>query len=130
MKRKDFIQRISFLGVGLSLAPWKLVSAKSSIQIFALPNATVHIPHGNFAASESEKLTISEFNLECAVQQFMRNGIEPNDDDLKIVTFQSGQEWMSISITRNGQTASESQLSGLKITVNSFGDSTFSIVRE
>jgi len=130
MKRKAFIQKFSFVGVGLSLTPWKLLAAKPSIQTFTLPKATIHIPHGNFAATQLETLHIPEFGLNCTVQQFMRNGIEPNDDDLKVFSFQRKQEWLSISITRNGQAISDGKLSGLNVSVGSFDDSFFSISKE
>ncbi len=127
MNRKAFIQKISFVGVGLSLTPWKLASGKPPIQTFALPRATVHIPHGNFAAADLEKLTVREFDLACTVQQFMRNGIEPNSDDLKVFSFDSGQEQFTICLTRNGMSFSEGEFSSLKISVDSFDDSYFSI---
>ena len=118
---------MSFIGAGLSLAPWNFVSAKSPIQTFALPKPTLHIPHGNFAASELKKQIIPEFELECTVQQFMRNGICECDDDMKFYSFRRDNELLTIGITRQGEAFSEGQLSELNVTVNSFDDTFFSV---
>ncbi len=130
MKRHEFIQKISFLGVGLSLTPWKLLSAKPPIQKFTLPRPAIHIPHGNFAATELDKLVLPELNLECTVQQFMLNGIEPNDADLKVFSIQSNQEWITIAITRRNQVIEKGKISGLKLSVDSFDDPFLSISKE
>ena len=115
MKRKDFIQKIGFLGVGLSLIHWKLLSAKTTIRTFTLPQAAIHIPHGNFAATEVEKLMIPEFNLQCTVQQFMHNGISTSNNDLTVYSFQSDKEVLNVSFTRNGQRLSHGHISGLQL---------------
>ena len=127
MKRKDFIQKIGFVGVGLGLTPWKLLSATSSTQRFVLPQPTVHIPHGNFAAAEVAKLKISEFDLECSVHQFMRNGIKPSNDDLKIHSFQRSNEFLFLSITRDGKVTTEGGIEGLRINIDSFVSSSFTV---
>lgn len=127
MKRKEFIQKIGFVGVGLGLTPWKLFSATSSTQRFVLPQPSVHIPHGNFAAVEVDKLKISEFDLECSVQQFMRNGIQPSNDDLKIHSFQRNGAFFLVSITRNGIVTTEGGFEGLRINIDSFDSSSFTI---
>jgi hypothetical protein len=120
LNRKAFIQKIGFLGVGLGLTPWKLLSAKPATQTFTLPKTAIHIPHGNFSATEVEKLMIPEFNLQCTVQQFMHNGISTSDNDLKVFLFQREQEWANIAITRNGQTFSDGKISDLNVIVDSF----------
>lgn len=130
MKRHEFIQKISFLGVGLSVTPWKLISAKPSIQTFTLPKPAIHIPHGNFATTELDKLVIPELNLECTVQQFMRNGIEQSDADLKVFSIQSNHEWITIAITRDGQVIKKGKISGMKVSIDSFDDPFLSISKE
>lgn len=118
MKRNAFIQKIGFLGLGLSLAPRKLISADPTRRTFALPKPTIHIPHGNFAASELEKLTIPELGLDCTVQQFMRNGISESADDLTVYSFQSGDELMNVCFTRSGKEFSNGNISGLTLKFN------------
>lgn len=130
MNRKSFIHKIGFVGVGLSLTPCKLLSAKPTNQKFTLPKAAIHIPHGNFAATELEKLIIPELNLECSVQQFLRNGIEQNDADLNVFLIQRKHEWVNISFTRIGQKLQQGKISGLKLTVDSFNDPFLSISKE
>ncbi|MCF8464313.1 MAG: hypothetical protein K9G41_05710 [Flavobacteriales bacterium] len=130
MNRNDFIQKIGLVGVGLSLTPWKLLSAKPSVQSFMLPQAAIHIPHGNFAAAEVEKLMIPEFNLHCTVQQFMRNGISASDDDLKVCLFQRNQEWVSIAISRNGLVFHDGKISELNVIVDSFDSPVVTISKE
>tara|TARA_R110000868_G_scaffold140638_8_gene356482 strand:- start:385 stop:747 length:363 start_codon:yes stop_codon:yes gene_type:complete len=119
---------MSFIGAGLSLAPWKLATAESSIQTFRLPPASVHILHGNFATTEIEKLTIPEFDLECSVQVFMRNGIAPCDDDMTICTFQQGDETLHISYLKNSESMAEGGIKGLQLTLSSDLES-FSIMQ-
>ena len=127
MKRKEFIRNVSFIGAGLGLAPWNLVTGEPSIQTFRLPAAAVHIPHGNFASSELKKLTISEFDLECSVQLFMRNGISPCEDDLKVFSFQSAEEWMCISLTRVGESVKRGDIRGMEVHIDSFDSPVFSM---
>ena len=103
MKRKEFIRNVGFLGVGVSLAPWKLVTAKSSIQRFRLPPASVHIPHGNFAATNLKSLYIPEMELEITVQMFMRNGIEFSPQDLTVYNIARGSESINVGLS-NGST--------------------------
>ncbi|MGB0367958.1 MAG: hypothetical protein ACPGU4_10175 [Flavobacteriales bacterium] len=93
---------MSLTGAGIALAPWKLATAESSIQRFRLPPASVHIPHGNFAASETETHHIQEFDLKCSVQHFMRNGIEPNENDLTVFSLSRENETLLISSTKRG----------------------------
>lgn len=118
---------MSLVGAVLSLAPWKLTAAKSSIQRLRLPPACIHIPHGNFAAAEIEKLAIPEFDLECTVQVFMRNGIDTKDSDLKVLTCQRGEEFLHISITRKGEVSTDGQLDGVSIDIDSFEATHFAI---
>ena len=121
MKRKQFIQKFSLLGVGLGLTPWRLVSANSSTNVYQLPEPTVHIPHGNFASSEVEKAFFSDLNLECSVEQFMRNGIEPSQDDLTVYSFKKGDEMLNIGFTRSGKETTEGSISGLDLRIDSNG---------
>lgn len=87
------------IGAGFTLTPWKLVGAESSIQRFRLPPASVHIPHGNFASEEVQKLYISEMNVSISSQIFMKNGIESSENDLSIYTIKSGNEVVIITPT-------------------------------
>jgi len=114
MKRTEFIQNIGLLGVGFTLIPWKFVSANSTVRVYALPKPAVHIPHGNFASSELEKLFLPDLNLECTVQQFMRNGIEQNENDLTVYSFKRDDEILTIGFTRSGKTTFDGNISGLK----------------
>jgi hypothetical protein len=103
------------LGAGLALAPIGLFGAESSMKTYPLPAPTIHIPHGNFAANELEKLTIPEMGLECTVQQFMRNGISESADDLTVYSFLSGDELMNVCFTRSGKEFFIGNISGLKL---------------
>lgn len=127
MNRKEFIRNISLVGAGISLAPTRLFASNRLWSSYSLPEPTVHIPHGNFHASAIEKLTIREMELECTVQQFMRNGITESADDLMVFTFVSGSEHRTICITRNGTRTADGNISGLKVSVNSFNSTHFSI---
>ncbi|MCF8276244.1 MAG: hypothetical protein K9J17_05860 [Flavobacteriales bacterium] len=119
MKRNTFIQKISFLGVGFSLAPRKLLSADLTGKTFALPKPVIHIPHGNFATMELEKLIIPEYGLECSVQHFMRNGIESSAHDLTVSSFRRGDQFLFISCTSDGKMHTEGEITGLSIEVTS-----------
>ena len=127
MRRKVFIRNMSFIGAGLSLAPWNLATANSSIQRFRLPPASVHIPHGNFATAEIEKLTISEFDLECSTQVFMRNGIEQCDDDLTICSFQRADELLTVCFTANGKPLTQGQIKGLEVGIHALDRDSFTV---
>ena len=127
MKRKEFIRNMSLIGVGLGLAPWKLATANPSIQKFRLPPASVHIPHGNFASSQLEKLTISEINLECSVQLFLRNGIETCESDLIVCSFQRGDEILLVSYTESGESSVEGKIEGLKIALEPLNREHFTV---
>lgn len=110
---------MSLIGAGLGLAPWKLVSANQSTKTFALPNPVIHIPHGNFAATELEKLIIPEYGLECSVQHFMRNGIESSAQDITVSSFRRGSQFLFISFTSDGTMNTEGEITGLNIKVAS-----------
>ena len=101
MNRKNFIRNMSIIGVSVSLSPWKLVGAESSIQRFRLPPASVHIPHGNFATNKTEQLLIPELNLSVTCQVFMKHGICSSTDDLKITTIQRGKQILNVSLSNN-----------------------------
>ena len=126
MKRKAFLQKMTLVGVGLGLAPIRLFS-NAAIKTYALPKAAVHIPHGNFATAELDKLIIPEFGLQCTVQQFMRNGIEPCDEDMKVFSIQRKDEYMNICLTRSGTVISDGRLEGIQIGLNSFHDEYFTV---
>ncbi len=130
MNRKEFIKNISLVGLGVSLTPTRLFASNSPTKSYRLPKPTVHIPHGNFDALEIEKLTIPELNIECTVQQFMRNGISECDDDLTVFTFVSGNEQQSICITRDGNRFTDGNISHLTVSVNSFDSAYFSIEKK
>jgi hypothetical protein len=115
VNRKTFIRSFGLVGAGLAFAPTGLFGEESSTRSYRLPPPTVHIPHGNFATNELEKLTIPEMGLECTVQQFMRNGIEPSTDDLTVYSFRSEEEWLNVSFTRSGKEFSIGNISGLKL---------------
>jgi hypothetical protein len=118
MRRKDFIRNMSFIGAGLSLAPWNLATANSSIQRFRLPPASVHIPHGNFAANQLETLSISELDMECSVQHFMRNGIDKSTNDLIVYTFSKEDEILNLGFCQNTWSV-DGEIEGLKLSTSS-----------
>ena len=57
----------------------------------------------------------------------MRNGIEPSDSDLKVLSFQRGEEFLQISITRNGKVSTDGKLNGASITFDSFEATHFTV---
>ena len=99
MKRKEFIRNISLLRAGITLAPAGLLSAKRAIRTYALPEATVHIPHGNFANATIEHVVIPELDVAISVQQFMRNGINASQQDVSVYTFFRKNEVVNICFT-------------------------------
>lgn len=101
MKRNEFIRNISLLGVGLSLTPTRLFALSDHSRI-ALPNQAVHIPHGNFANTDIERIRIAELDVEVSVQRFMRNGITDCRDDIVIYTIERGSEMALISSNEAG----------------------------
>lgn len=101
MKRKEFIRNISLIGACISLAPTRLFASSSNSKI-ALPSATTHIPHGNFADANTERIQILELNIEVSVQRFMRNGITDCRDDLTVYTIERGSEMVLISSNESG----------------------------
>lgn len=105
MKRIEFIKRFSLLGVGLSLTPWSVISAKNAVKNYQLPPPVTHIPHGNFSAQAPESLLIPELNLTCSVERFMKNGIEACDDDMTVYSFSRKSETLLISYSKNGYSA-------------------------
>lgn len=129
MNRNGFIKRLVLVGASLALAPIRIFASKATTKTFQLPNATIHIPHGNFATAEVEQLSIAELGLECSVQQFMRNGINLSKDDMKLYSFTRNDETLVLSTTRNGNTSTIGKINGLNISVNSFDDQHFSIRR-
>lgn len=107
MKRLEFLRNMSLIGAGLALAPIRLFSKNSNVRSYRLPKATVHIPHGNFAASENELLTISELEIQLSVERFMRNGIEECGDDLLVVSISRANESIMVCFSAN-----QSEVSG------------------
>lgn len=101
MKRKEFIRNISLVGGGISLAPTRLFAFSDQSRI-ALPNYAVHIPHGNFANTNLERIRIAELDVEVSVQHFMRNGITDCRDDLTVYTIERGSEMALISTNESG----------------------------
>ncbi len=100
MKRKDFMRNMSYIGVGLSLAPWKLATSKPSIQRFRLPPASVHIPHGNFASTIPAITRIDKMDLDISIQVFMKNGIKQTNDDLTVYSFKKEFEILNVSFIK------------------------------
>ncbi len=113
MKRKEFIRNISLVGVGISLAPTRLFgnSAKTTIQ---LPQASIHVPHGNFANTELEKVLVPELGISISVQRFMRNGIVESENDLTVYTFEKDSETLLIS-QQNSEIASNGSITGVSL---------------
>lgn len=97
----EFIRNISLVGVGISLAPTQLFAFSDQSRI-ALPNHAVHIPHGNFANTNLERIRIAELDVEVSVQRFMRNGITDCRDDLTVYTIERGSEMALISTNESG----------------------------
>ena len=112
MKRKEFIRNISLVGVGISLAPIRLFASPSNAQI-ALPSATTHIPHGNFADANTERIQIPELDIEVSVQHFMRTGIEIDQKDVSVITFWRNQEVLNVCFDKSSCHFS-GQIPGLK----------------
>jgi hypothetical protein len=101
MKRNEFIRNMSFIGVGLSLAPWNLATANPSIQRLPLPPSCIHIPHGNFAVLNPETVFIQELNLTVSIQYFMRNGIKESANDLTVYSFSKEGEILNLGHCQN-----------------------------
>lgn len=125
MNRKEFLQKLGFLGVGLTLAPSNLYSSNSSTRTFKLPEPQIHIPHGNFGATQTKTLYIKDLNVSCSVESFMRNGIAPDNLDVEIYHFQKGTELLTISIARNGNRTVIGKIDNMQIHINSFGTKHF-----
>ena len=100
MKRKEFIRNISLVGVGISLAPTELFG--SSKQRIQLPEAALHIPHGNFAHLNLERILIEEMEVEVSVQHFMRNGIGRSQKDISVFTFYRKKEVLNVCFDAEG----------------------------
>ena len=113
MNRKEFVRNISLLGVGISLTPLAFAKHTKLVAQYNLPAVSVHIPHGNFAASELVVLRISEMNIEVSIQKFMKNGITDSVEDLTVYTFYRKSEMLSISAIGN-KLSSLGQIQGLK----------------
>ena len=125
MNRKHFIRNLSFIGAGLSLTPWKLVTAKSSVRRFRLPPASIHIPHGNFAVTNLESLYIPEMDIDITVQRFMRNGIESSHQDLTVYNIARGEEAINVGLSNDsplivgGITGMQTQLEDTQVSFES-----------
>lgn len=100
MKRKEFIRNISLVGAGISLAPTSLFA--SSKQRIQLPEAVLHIPHGNFASQNLERILIDEMAVEVSVQHFMRNGIGRSQKDISVFTFYRKNEVLNVCFDEGG----------------------------
>jgi hypothetical protein len=100
MKRKEFIRNISLVGVGISLAPTQLFG--STNQTFQLPEAAIHVPHGNFAETKPELILIKEMGIEVSVQHFMRNGIGRSQKDISVFTFYRKKEVLNVCFDAEG----------------------------
>jgi hypothetical protein len=114
MKRKQFIRNISLLGAGITLAPAGLLSAKRAIKTYTLPEATVHIPHGNFANATIKHVVIPELDVAISVQQFMRNGINVSEQDVSVYTFFSKNEVVNICFTED-EVHTSGEIRGLEL---------------
>jgi hypothetical protein len=101
MKRKEFIRNISLVGVGTSLAPTQLFAFSDKSRI-ALPNHAVHIPHGNFANTNLERIRIAELDVEVSVQHFMRTGIETDQKDISVFTFHKNGQLLTVCFDNDG----------------------------
>jgi hypothetical protein len=101
MKRKEFIRNISLVGAGISLAPTRLFANSNTVQI-ALPIAATHIPHGNFAGANLERILIEEMNIEVSIQHFLRTGIESSDKDISVFTFHRENEVLNVCFDAEG----------------------------
>lgn len=112
MKRKEFIRNISLVGAGISLAPTSLFA--SSKQRIQLPEAALHIPHGNFAATKLDRILINEMGIEVSVQHFMRNGIGSGQQDISVFTFHRKDEVVNVCFD-NEECHSSGELSGFQL---------------
>ena len=113
MNRKEFVRNISLLGVGISLTPLAFAKQTKLAAQYNLPAVSVHIPHGNFAASELVVLRVSEMNIEVSIQKFMKNGITDSEEDLTVYTFHRKNEMLSVSAIGN-ELSSMGAIQGLK----------------
>lgn len=104
---------MGFIGAGLSLAPWNFTTSKPSIQTLTLPKATIHIPHGNFAAAAIDSRYIPELDVEISVQRFMRNGIVASQQDVSVYTFTRQEETLNLCY-RDGEWHTSGEISGVK----------------
>lgn len=91
MNRLEFIRNISLTGVGISLTPTRLF-ADSKHTTVQLPQPAIHLPHGNFAATQLESIHIPELELSISVQHFMRNGLGRCEKDLTVFTLTRNDE--------------------------------------
>lgn len=117
MKRKEFIRNISLVGVGVTLTPVSSLFGNHGVKTYALPEPTIHIPHGNFSSSELKKLTIPELSLDCTVELFLRDGITEKSDDLSVYSFHRSEQLLQVGITRAGDAFLEGNIDGFEIDV-------------
>lgn len=115
MKRKEFIRNISLAGAGISLAPTSLFASSRNSQI-ALPRAITHIPHGNFAEANIDRIRIDELDIEVSVQHFMRTGIEAGQNDISVFTFHKNEQLLTVCFDHDGCHHS-GELAGLKTSI-------------
>lgn len=101
MNRKEFIRNISLVGVGVFLAPTRLLASSKEFTV-QLPLATVHVPHGNFAQAPFQRVSIPELNLAVSVQHFMRNGIASTPNDISVFTFQKKDDILNVCFDDEG----------------------------
>lgn len=112
MKRTAFIRNAGLLGAGIVLAPIGFATAKNA-KHYQLPKAVQHVPHGNFAATEAERVHVPEMNMDVSVEHFMRNGIEACDQDVSVYTFSRKNEVLKACFA-DGEWTTAGRLTGVQ----------------
>lgn len=99
-------------GAAAMLAPAILVSASEKrIRL----NQNVHVPHGNFFETEKNWVAVEEMDIECSMDQYLRNGVDAHELDLQVLKIRRGNEVLLISSGKAG-IQSTGSIAGLALT--------------
>jgi hypothetical protein len=112
VKRLTFIRNISLAGAAAMLAPTMLAtSSEKRIRL----DQNVHVPHGNFFETEKNWVAVEEMDIECSMDQYLRNGVNAHVLDLQVLKIRRGNEVLLISSGKAG-IRSIGSIAGLDLT--------------
>lgn len=99
-------------GAAAMLAPSMLVSASEKrIRL----DQNVHVPHANFFETEEKWVAVEEMDIECSMEQYLRNGVDAHELDLRVLKIRRGNEVLLISFGKAG-IQSTGSIAGLAFT--------------